>query len=299
MRIENRRMRYAASRVLTFFILLTGIIHPKAGWGKSLDIPPLPRVLSMSPNITEIIEKLGAGDCLVGVSDYCSPLRSKLPRCGGSLNPNFERILAAHPQVIFLLGKMERFQQFAERHRMESISVTIDSFSDLLDTIEAMAQRLNRKEVGRELIEQLRNTHHEIQHANHINPPIRALLVLERSSGGLQQIMSVNQVSFLGEMLSLAGGENIFAETKQAYFMASLEAVLAKEPEIIFELRPGKNLTPTQIREIQKDWMRYKQLPAVKNQKVVVLTEDFLKIPGPRMLKIAQEFARHLQAVRN
>jgi iron complex transport system substrate-binding protein len=255
------------------------------------------RVVSLTPNVTEIIFSIKAEDSLVGISDYCTPPDkfNNLPRCGGLLNPNFERILALHPTIIFLLGQMDRMTQFSQTNRIKPVSVYIDSFGDLVRETENVGKLLNKSDAAIKLISDLKLRLENIRKSSAQIPRLRCLILIGREEGSLRRLSAIGGSSYISEMLEIAGGENIFASQKQGYFYASLESIQALQPEVIFDLRPNMPLTQLEKESIQKDWDVVENLPAVQKKRIVVANENFYTVPGPRMPEIAEAFQTYLK----
>ena len=94
--------------------------------------------------------------------------------------------------------------------------------------------------------------------------------------------MSAGGKSFINELISIAGGENIFSAVEQSYPVVSEEAVIMANPEIIF------------ISDVQKDGVLavksrsgWKEIDAVKNNRIYSLNADVLSRPGPRIAQAA------------
>ncbi len=258
--------------------------------------PPPPRVVSMSPNVTEIILALGASHRLVGVSDYCAlPPGLALPRCGGALNPNFERLLVLRPNLIFVLGKMERVQQFAEEHDMRVLPLGVDSFADLGRAITRVGGELGIPGRAADLNARLKKRLERVREQAERLPKFRCLILVNRARGSLKRMMSVGGVSYLSEMLRAAGGVNVFDEQKQPYFTASQESIVSLRPDVIFELEPGIKWDDLQKRQFRDDWNAEPAIPAVERGRIAVSTDEFLVIPGPRMVEAAEWFQARLR----
>lgn len=254
------------------------------------------RIISLSPNVTRIILDLGATNRLVGVSDYCDlPPGVALPRCGGTLNPNFERILRLQPDLIFLLGRMERVQQFAEGHGMRAIAAGVDSFADLTRAITLVGDTLGCSARATDLNARLRERLERVRRQAEKLPRFRCLVLLDRERGSLKRMMSVGRTSYLSEMLRAAGGVNVFDEQGQPYFTASRESIVALRPEVIFELQPGTHLDDAQARQLRDDWNTEPTIPAVKTGRIVVTADDFMTVPGPQMVEAAEWFQARLR----
>jgi len=96
--------------------------------------------------------------------------------------------------------------------------------------------------------------------------------------------------SFINEALEIAGGSNICSDVIGAYPTVSAEVILARQPEIIFELRPGEKINEKKLR---KDWSFLKH----KSSKVVFITNGFAMVPGPRIVDLAELFKTRISQI--
>lgn len=287
-----RTTRFSGSGVWVFGCVIAAAwaLFRATGAGEA---PPSP-VVSLSPNITEIILALGATNRLAGVSDYCNlPTSLDLPRCGGAINPNLERILALRPSTIFVLGQMEKVHKFGEENHIRVASVNVDSSADLYREVQKLGRELQVPSLH--LVQRFDQEKRALAKQMDRAPKRRVLLLLGHGEEGLKSAMAVGGKSFMSEMLALAHGENALGSDGQPYFKASLETIIASQPDVIFELRPNAKLSDAEAQKIRDDWKEQTSIPAVKNGRIIVGTNSFLSVPGPRMLEIAKWFAEQLQ----
>jgi iron complex transport system substrate-binding protein len=255
-----------------------------------------PRIVSMSPHTTDILVAMGASDLLVGVSDFCElPASMDLPKCGGLLNPNFERILAVRPSMIFLLGKMDRVARFAEENGIQAVPTHIETFSDLCEGIEHMGRLVHREEAAKTLRKNLEKRMSLLRDRAAKIPSYRTLLLLGREEGALKRMMAIGTLSFMSDMMETAGGKNIFADQERAYFQVSRESIKALQPEVIFELRSSRDRNEAERQAISKDWEIESSLPAVKKRRVIVIAREGVSVPGPQMVDLAEQFLSYFE----
>ncbi len=121
------------------------------------------------------------------------------------------------------------------------------------------------------------------------------LIVTWRKTGELAGIGTIGAGGFLDEAVIAAGGENIFADSLAPYPNVSLEAVMQKNPDVIIEMRPGEDLGGGLMEKIRDDWNAAPSIPAVKRGNVFVLSDDFLMIPGPRVVRLMERLREIIQ----
>ena len=105
-------------------------------------------------------------------------------------------------------------------------------------------------------------------------------------------LYAVGRDTFLNELLTIAGGENVLPDTMARYPKVSKEYIIAKSPEIIIEVGPRSKLSNQEIKVRKKTWGKYSTLRAVKDDRLYFIGADYILIPGPRLLNILDDFTR-------
>jgi iron complex transport system substrate-binding protein len=102
------------------------------------------RIITMAPNLTEIVFALGAGDRLVAVSEYSDYPKeaSALPHTGGFINPDIERVLAYQPDLVILRDYSTRLERKLIAFGISVLRVRDESIADILETIRAIGDAL-------------------------------------------------------------------------------------------------------------------------------------------------------------
>ena len=122
----------------------------------------------------------------------------------------------------------------------------------------------------------------------------RTLLVFERDPSSLRDIYASGGYGFMHDMLDAAGGDDVFADIKQQSIQAGTELILARQPDVIVELRYGDGLRVSAIPRQMQAWNALGAIPAVKNRRVYALVGDEFVTPGPRVVAAIQRLARTL-----
>ena len=279
-----------------FIVLVMGVMsgcgsqdqHPVA---LSENIYPQ-RIICATPGLTEVVFALGAGDRVVGVSDYTTwpPEAQELPRIGGWMNPDRERLLLLEPDLILTQGLHERLRAFAKRHNIPLVQIPTDTLDDVLEQFTTVGALLGEEEKGEELQASLEQQLREIQVRLADVSPKRTVMLFERPAGVLRNLTTVGPQSFLSSLLEVAGGKNVFQDVVGDYPQISREAILMRAPDVIMELH-SESLDAPQRDRIRRDWETMPSLPAVQQERVVFLTEDHTMIPGPRIVSTVEQMA--------
>lgn len=191
------------------------------------------RIISLKPNITEIVFALGAGDRVVGVTSWCNfpHAATKLPKVADYLRPNVEAVLALKPDLI-IASKENGLRRPIERLRAHGIAVLLVEFSGIaqtLDAIEEIGEAVGQSKEAAQLVAGLRATFAETV-AQVTAPPKRVLLLV-----GKNPWVAAGPKSFFGQLLEAAGGVNVITAPKPAYPYLSLERIIAAQADVIVD----------------------------------------------------------------
>ena len=117
-------------------------------------------------------------------------------------------------------------------------------------------------------------------------------MLLSDTNDPSRDLYAVGRGTFLNELLTIAGGENVLPDTMAKYPKISKEYIIAKSPEVIIEVGPKSNLSNEEIKVRKKTWGKYSTLRAVKDDRLYFIGADYILIPGPRLLNILDDFTR-------
>jgi iron complex transport system substrate-binding protein len=251
------------------------------------------RIICAAPSITEIVLSLDLGARVVGVSDFSvfPPEAQEIPRIGGLINPNRERILALEPDLIIFQGKHEMLARFCREQGIADLSVNIDRISDILAAIRFIGAELGAKTAADRLTAEIEGELAELSRKVQERPPRKVFLGLGHTPGDLTGFMTTGSGTFLHELLESAGGINIFADAKGSYPRISKEALVQRQPDLIIEIL-AEGISPDNRRLLRKDWERLASLPAVRAGRIYFLSDDYLLIPGVRVAQTARRLVR-------
>ena len=252
------------------------------------------RVISTSPAITEILFAIGAGDRVVGVTDFCNyPEEAcRLPSIGGPLNPSTETWITLKPDLIIIQDDSEVIQKNAKIFEIPSLTVSVNNLNNILNSIQIIADSLHMPQAGHQLAIKIKTKIEGYRtHLKKIKPR-QVLMLLSDTNDPSRDLYAVGRDTFLNELLTIAGGENVLPDTMARYPKVSKEYIIAKSPEIIIEVGPKSNLSKEETLARKKTWGKFSTLRAVKDDKLYFISADYILIPGPRLLNILDDFTR-------
>jgi iron complex transport system substrate-binding protein len=272
------------------FVLFVSFVSFVLGWNQPSAVTqaqaPPRRIISLIPAVTEMLFALGAGDRVAAVSsfDKFPPEVEKIPKVGALLDPNLERILSLKPDLVVLYHSQEDFRRQLDRAKIPTYIYTHAGLADVTATIRSLGERIGSGEKARELAARIESQLGEIRkRATALSRP-RTLIVFGRESYALRGIYASGGKGFIHDMVTLAGGDNVFADVDREAVQATAELILSRRPEVILELRADP-LTPGEERKELAVWGQLASVPAVRNRRVHLVVDARTVIPGPRVVE--------------
>jgi len=284
---------FLAGAVLSF--LLEHVAGDNARTGEQvLSARPARRIASLTPSVTDCVVALGGTDRLVAVTDFCRlpPEAGELPRLGGHFNPNLERLLAVQPDLIIVQGRGEFLRSFCRRERIEVAIVQMTDIDGVLRDLDYLGRVLGVPDRAEAIRRDVCQTLDSVRRRVAGRPRPRVFLSLYRASGGLGGLSTATGRTYLGELLTLAGGDNVFGELPADYPTISKESLWQRQPEIIIEPSLAGALSPAQEQQRRRDWQTLGEVPAVRTGRVYFPEGDALLKPGPRLAQAALTLAQ-------
>lgn len=257
------------------------------------------RIVSTGPGITEILFALGLGDRVIAATQYCvyPEEAKKLPRIGSWTNLNMEAILSLRPDLVVVqktaVSANDRFQSL----KLKTVEIELQSVSDIHAAIEAIGKATGAQAAATKLNASIRSQLDEIRKAVGNRPQVSTLFIVGRTPGTVDGLITVGKTSYQGQVLELAGGQNVFGDINLGYSKISHEALLSRDPAVIVDMgehAEAGGLTDAQRKAQIVLWGRFSKLAAVRNGKVFPVSSPIYVVPGPRVVEMAKSFARML-----
>jgi len=257
--------------------------------GKQVSLPPqVNRVVSLAPNLTEIVFAVGGSNQLVGRTSYCDfPAEAKaVAEVGDTLHPSLERIIALKPQVV-LVSTASQLEVFAKQLQDHDIAVFVTDPHDLesvFRSIEKIGEILNLTEKARQIVDALRSRVSTVEQK--IKGADRVRVFYQLSA---EPLYTAGKDSFVNDLIQRAGAVSVTSEVPGAWPKYSAEAALASKPDAII-LPTGGSMGDGNAAVAAP----LKRSPAVLNGRVYKINDDHLVRPGPRAVDGLEEMARAL-----
>jgi ABC-type Fe3+-hydroxamate transport system substrate-binding protein len=248
---------------------------------------PAERVVSLAPAFTELLFALGAGDRVVGRTEWCDWPAAALavPSVGDGLAPNVEAIVARRPDLVLVYRSGANGEAVA---RLRALGIPVaqfrpDGLGDFGRSAIGVGQLLGLPDSAAALVARL-----EAGLASaRVEPPREPLRVVVVA--GDSPPIVIGRGSYLSELVQLAGAGNAFADVPGGSAVVSLEAIAARDPDLVVVLGAAP---PAAFR--RPEW---RVVRAVREGRVVVLDGSAYGRPSPRSPDAARALANRFAAV--
>lgn len=240
------------------------------------------RIITLAPDITEIVFAIGAGQDVVGVvsgSDYPAKAR-QLPIVGSYQGLDLERILALKPDLI-ITWKQNFSRQLAilEKQGIPIYRTDPKQLEDIPRTMQRLGcltgQTVRARESAKQFLHALSLLKKRYQHVM----PVTVFFQI-----GDHSLLTINHESWINEVISLCGGRNIFADASLSTPEVSMESLLSANPTVI--------LNGAMDDGWKADWRQWPTLTAVKRHNLFTINPDWIDRAGPRLILAAAEVCR-------
>ncbi len=237
------------------------------------------RIVSLAPNLTEILFAIGAQNKIVGVSNYSNypEEAKKFPKVGGFFNPSIEKIFALSPQVVLIargtpLSVINKLRSLGI-HVFTSDPKTINDIYKLIITIGKITGNVKQSIT---LVNKMKSKEKAILEKTKNIPDSKRLKVYVEIWNNPK--MSAGKGTFIDSLIKEAGGINIAENAKGSWPVMSDEYIIKSNPDVIILLYKG---SAKQI-ESRPGW---NTINAVKNHRIYIENPDIFERPGPRIIQ--------------
>lgn len=251
---------------------------------------PARRIISLAPHATELLFAAGAGERLVGVSDYSNypPAAKKIPSVGGAAALDIERIAALKPDLIVVWHNGNSASQIA---RLRSLNIALfesepRDYAMIATSLERLAALAGTEPIGDAAARDFRTRLQTLTSIYRQRTPITVFYQIWGAP-----LMTLNGGHIVSAAIRLCSGVNVFEKLPQLAPVISTEAVLQADPQVI--ISGGSDAAAL------SQWRRFTTLRAVRQHGLVNLDADSLTRPSPRILDGTEQLCRALDAVRH
>lgn len=254
--------------------------------GRTIRLPEkVDSVVSLAPNLTEIIFAVGAGDKLVGVTTFCNhPAETKfIQKVSDTQKPNIETIIALKPQIVFVstASQLEAFTKTLDEREIAVFVTGPNSLDDIYRSIQKIGDILGAAEKTEKLIFDLKSRVADAKGPVVYGSAPKVFVQIDKDS-----LYTIGRDSYITDIIARAGGVSATAELATAYPKISKETAVAMNPDVIVISESENNREPNEA---------FRNSPAVRNGRVYKINADLLSRPGPRVVDALEKIAERLR----
>jgi len=250
------------------------------------------RIVSLSPNLTEILYGIGAFPQIVGVTDYCTypPEVKKLPSVGGWDGASMEKLLGLRPDLVVVDDAEAPFVEAkVEALGFRLLVIPNHTVAEVYSGMEEIGRATGHEAGAQTLIAETREDLARVSRKTAALPKPGVLLIVDRTPGTLRELYAATAGGFLAELITIAGGRPAAPPAKNGYGKLSHEDLLAINPDVILDCIHGTDRRSNGTAGV---WQQMPELKAVRTQRVYGLDEDYIPHATQRMVQTAELFAR-------
>jgi len=278
---------FSFRRSVTGLLLLT-FIHCSSLSAVSYANDAPNRIISLAPNVTEILYALGLEERIAGVTSFCDypPEAKRKPKIGGMSNPSLEAVVSLKPDLVVVTtdGNPKEFEERLRSMKIKTYVVRAKRISQLPQAIRDLGAALGSRERADSMANDLESQIRRFG-MGHITTPRKKILFIVWPD----PLIVAGPGSIADDAIKLLGAENVASAAKAGYPKYSIEEIIHQAPDIIFV---GKG---TGMEGVSKGLLdRLKSVPAVRNKKVFYVG-DYLYRLGPRTIAGLAELDKHLK----
>lgn len=263
--------------------------------GKTVEFSAIPqRIVSISPSNTELLFAVGGGDKVVGVTDWCNypPEAQTKEKVGGFSvkSLSVEKVISLNPDVV--LGDSSMHAEVAPIIEASGIPVLLieaGDFEEMYSNILIAGKVTAREAEARELTASLRERVSAVRDgAAEIDDSEKKHVFWEIYDNPL---MTAGSETFIGQLITTAGGINIFADAEGSWPKVSTEELISRDPDVIISSNSHGGELKREDVIARPGWS---QLTAIQNDQLFLIGEDKVSRPGPRLIDGLEQVAEIL-----
>ena len=300
--MTGRPARNRTSRALLVIILLCSLATTQAAGaeitlsqanGETLTLPePADRIITLAPNLAELMFAAGAGEHLKAVVEYSNfPAEvAQIPRVGDAFRIDLERIIQLDPDLViaWASGNPQTALQKLQQLGIKVWQVEITRPKEIADIVESMSRAAGTQRKGEAMARQLRDQLADLKQQNAGKTPLDYFYQIAP-----RPLYTINAQHIISHSLAVCAGRNVFSDLPALAPQISRESVIMANPLVM--IAPKTPDDPTAL----LTWQDWPQLQAVKNGNMLYLPADEISQATPRLLDSIDLACKLLDEVRN
>ncbi|MCK9274491.1 MAG: cobalamin-binding protein [Syntrophales bacterium] len=245
------------------------------------------RIVSLAPDITEILFALGLDKEIAGVTEFSSypEAAQRKPKVGTYINLSVEKIVILNPDLVIGTAngnKRDTINQLA-RIGIRTHIINPAAFEDIFSTILEIGKITGRCSQADSIVKDLRR---RVDYVCRIMETVKRPRIFFQI--GIHPIITVGNKTVHHSLIEIAGGLNVMGETEILYPKVNIEQIIASAPDIILISSMKRE---SNFEAVKREWKRWKEIPAVRNDKIFIIDSDLTDRFSPRLIEGLERIA--------
>jgi iron complex transport system substrate-binding protein len=266
------------------------------GYTTSLTAYP-EKIISVAPSCTEILFAIGAGDKVVGVTDYCNypydfaawVAAGNMTSVGEFRDPNLEVITTLDPDLILASGGVQADSVDTLREYGRKVLVLDPTSIDgILNNIELVGNATGKRAEATAFVEDIINRIEAVENtvANADKPKVYYEVYYDATAS-----WTIGALAWQTELVEKAGGTNLFGDQQIDYYQYQVEALIDRNPDVI--VLPGEGMGTGTVESLDdvKDRPGWDTTSAVQNDRLYQIDSDIIERSGSRLAEAIEQLA--------
>lgn len=253
---------------------------------------PAQRVVSLAPDLAELLYDVGAGDTLKGTVEYSDyPAAAKaVPRVGDGFHMDPEKVLALKPDLVLAWagGTPQALTDKLRSLGVPVLAIGTHELTDIAANLETVGSATGHEAAAAKAAGDFRERLAALQDSYAQAAPVRVFYEVSE-----EPLFTVGGAQSISRLMRLCGGRNVFADLSELGPAVSFEAVLARDPQAIVT-GDGEG----DVAERFKRWQQWPELSAVRYKNLYAVNDDWISRATPRLLDAGKQLCEDLDKAR-
>jgi iron complex transport system substrate-binding protein len=209
--------------------------------------------------------------------------------------PNLETMLELRPDLVVILKEHTGLGDRLRKVGLTVLELQHNDIEGIFESLRVLGKRAGVEDAAENRIAAIRAALGAIRARSQNLSRRSVMFIVGRTPGTIRDLMVVGRGSFLNELISIAGGRNLFGDSSGFYPKIGREELYAGRPEVIIDMGDMSDtdqVTEEHKRSVGELWREFSMLPAVTAGRVYPVANDIFVVPGPRIVEAATQLLR-------
>ena len=246
------------------------------------------KIVSLSPSVTEILFFLKSGGKVIGVTEHCARMKQAKNKetVGSFIRPDIEKVVSLNPDLVIAYRRIhDGLLDELKRRNIDVLIFAPTKVEEILNEIEKIGNAAGSGDLAKSLTSQLEKRIDVVRKKVSGRALPRVLRLMKDAP-----ITIPSSSSYQYDAIIIAGAMPMFFSAKEARTQVALEDVVRFDPQIIIRCKRGKLLSRRVAGDI-KNWEKWKNISAVKEERIFSLSCELSCRSGPRIVNTIEKMA--------